>query len=149
VRDGRAADRRALEMMKREYLAGPVRLRDFRVERNGNGRDFDIVPDVAGSYTHGYVLAFELLLPAPSGAVLLHSSGYHLGPTSNLRIYVPQAEIVRRVPGFARGQTHVVRATVTLDVGSGGPSGYWSDGFIERVFPLRERSHSITKDARF
>jgi hypothetical protein len=40
-------------------------------------------------------------------------------------------------------------ATVVLDVGSGGPSGRWSDAFIEAVFPLRERSHALDKDVRF
>ena len=45
--------------------------------------------------------------------------------------------------------TYIVRATVALDVGSGGPSGYWSPTFIEGVFPARERSQSLTRHATF
>ena len=41
------------------------------------------------------------------------------------------------------------RATVTLDVGFGGQSGYWSPAFIERVFPARERTHSRTQQIMF
>jgi len=37
----------------------------------------------------------------------------------------------------------------TLDVGNGGPSGYWSDRFIEQVFPVKERSGSLTKPIVF
>ena len=39
VADGAAADRGELEKMKRAYVAGAIKLRDFRIERNGNGRD--------------------------------------------------------------------------------------------------------------
>jgi hypothetical protein len=42
-----------------------------------------------------------------------------------------------------------VRATLTLDIGIGGESGYWSDAFIDSVFPVRERMRSITRQASF
>ena len=35
----------------------------FRIERNGNGRDFDIIPTFTGAYGHGYQLIFEILDP--------------------------------------------------------------------------------------
>ena len=54
VAQGVAADRKTLEEIKRLYIKGAVTLRDFRVERNGNGRDFDIIPSFAGDYAHGY-----------------------------------------------------------------------------------------------
>jgi hypothetical protein len=38
---------------------------------------------------------------------------------------------------------------MVLDVGQGGQLGYWSDAFIEGVFPVRERSHSMTKESVF
>ena len=63
VAEGIAADRDSLEKVKREYRLNPVRLRDFRVERNGNGHDFDIIPSFTGSYGHGYVLRLEVLQP--------------------------------------------------------------------------------------
>src|SRR5262249_36966182 len=39
VTEGAATDRKELEEMKQQYKTGAVSLRDFRVERNGNGRD--------------------------------------------------------------------------------------------------------------
>ena len=41
VEEGIAKDRDAIEQMKKEYAQGHVQLSDFRIERNGNGRDFD------------------------------------------------------------------------------------------------------------
>jgi hypothetical protein len=38
---------------------------------------------------------------------------------------------------------------MSLDVGNGGPSGIWSDAFIERIFPAGERSQSIEREVRF
>jgi hypothetical protein len=148
VSDGVASDRRELQEIARRYVTGGITLRGFRVERNGNGRDVDVIPAFAGAYAHGYTLAVEILrLDAPP--VLLHSSGYYIAETSSLRIYISQADIRQRFPAFAMNRSYIVRATLTLDVGMGGQPGYWSDAFIESVFPSRERSRSITREVSF
>jgi hypothetical protein len=150
VAEGIKEDYSALEAMKRLYSQDAVRLRTFQIERNGNGRDFDVVPVFDGNYAHSYVLTFEILGPTDTAApILFHSSGYYLDSRSNLRIYVRQAEIRDRFTGFALNHPYQVRATAVLDVGTGGPSGYWSNAFIERVFPIRSRSQSITKQTVF
>jgi len=149
VAQGTATDRASLEAIKTAYVAGGILLRDFRVERNGNGRDFDIIPAFAGTYAHGYTLAFEILPNPSSPPALLHSSGYHVDQTSNLRIYVRQADITTRFPLFSLNRPYSVRATVTLEVGFGGPSGYWSPAFIDSVFPAAARSRSIVKNVTF
>jgi len=150
VAEGEAADRTALEAIKRRYVVGGVVLRDFRVERNGNSRDFDVIPSFAGEYGHGHVLTFEVLPSEPGrSAIVLHASGYYVDGRSNLRVFLRQDEVRQRFPGLVMDHPYAVRATLTLDVGHGGQSGYWSDAFIERVFPVRERSQSITRDVRF
>lgn len=148
VSDGLASDRRELEEIRRRYVTGGMALRDFRVERNGNGRDVDIIPAFAGTYGHGYTLHLEILQGA-APPVLLHSSGYYVDEKSNLRVFLPRAEIRQRFPDFAMNRPYSVRATLTLDIGMGGQSGYWSDAFIESVFPLQDRSRSITRQASF
>lgn len=148
VTDGVARDRAELETLKREYAGGGITLRDFRIERNGNGRDVDIIPVLAGTYAHGYTLTFEII--ADTGVPrLLYTTGSYLDEKSNLNYYVPSAAIRERFPAFALNRSYAVRATVTLDVGFGGQSGYWSPAFIERVFPMRERTKSITKQVVF
>jgi len=150
VAQGVAADRKTLEENKRLYIKGAVTLRDFRVERNGNDRDFDIIPSFAGDYAHGYVLNFEVVAADPGKvAILLHSSGYYVDGNSNLRVFLRQDEMRKRFPDFALNHPYTVRATLILDVGNGGQSGYWSEAFIERVFPIRERSQSVTRESRF
>ena len=149
VTQGAAMDRALLEAIRAAYETSGITLRDFLIERNGNGRDFDIIPAFAGTYAHGYTLLFEIL-PNPSGVpVLLHSSGYYLDQTSNLRIYVRQSDVTKQFPLFSLNRPYAVRATLTLEVGVGGPSGYWSPSFVNSVFPASARSRSITKNVAF
>jgi len=150
VGQGAAADRTTLEEIKRLYIKGAVTLRNFLVERNGNGRDFDLIPFFAGGYAHGYVLRFEIVQPVTGKeTALLHSLGYFVDGKSKLRVFLRQDEIRERFPDFALDHPYTVRATLILDVGNGDPSGHWSDAFIERVFPIRERSQSVTREIRF
>lgn len=149
VAEGIAADRKSLEEIKQKYLAGAVQLRDFRVERNGNGRDFDIIPTFSGDYGHGHTLRFGVVHAATSPEILLHSSGYYVDGNSNLRIFLTQGEIRKRFPEFTLNRPYLVRATIILNIGNGGLAGLWSDGFIDRVFPARERTQSLEKEVRF
>jgi len=149
VADGVATDRSALEALKAGYAAGGITLRDFRVERNGNGRDIDIIPSFTGTYAHGYTLTFEILPEAARAATLLHTSGYHLDATSNLNLYVRQSDLKQRLPAFSLNRPYTVRGTVMLDVGFGGQSGYWSPAFIEGMFPARDRTHAIVRQVTF
>ncbi len=149
VGEGIAADRKTLQEIKHKYSRGAVRMIDFRVERNGNGRDFDILPTFAGDYAHGHTLRFEVIPPSGKTPILLHSSGYYVDGSSNLRIFVTQEEIRRRFADFALNRAYSVRATLTLEVGNGGQSGFWSEAFIEQVFPVRERSQSLEREVRF
>lgn len=114
----------------------------------GNGRDFDIIPELTGTYAHGNTLTFEIL-PDAGAPRLLYTTGSYLDERSNLRYYVPQATIRQQFPAFAANRSYTVRATVTLDVGFGGQSGDWSPALIERVFPVRERTHSLTRKVMF
>jgi len=150
VRDGIAADERVLLDIKQRYRQGAMQLRDFRIERNGNGRDFDIIPVFTGNYGHGYILRFELFRNAAAKQALpIHASGYYVDGNSNLRIFVRQEDIRKRFSDLILGRSYNVRATVILDIGNGGQAGKWSDTFIERVFPERERSQYLDRDVRF
>jgi hypothetical protein len=148
VSQGVAADGAELQQEKQRYLAGPPRLQSFRIERNGNGRDFDILPDFTSGYAHGYRLTFEII-GVRNEPILLHSDGYYLDANSRLRIFVRQSEIRERFPEFELTRPYKVRATVTLSIGNGGLSGYWSDEFLESNFPVGSRTQSMTIESRF
>ena len=148
--EGMAADRKVLEELRSSYVKGAVRLRDFRIERNGNGRDFDIIPVFDPGYPHGYMLRFEIIdTEDRDGAVLLDYSGFHLGANNNIRIFVRQEDIRKRFVQFELDRIYRVRGTLTLSIGYGGQSGMRSDAFIERVFPVAERSRFVEKDVKF
>jgi hypothetical protein len=145
VAEGVAADCAALEEIKRLYARDAMRLSALRIERNGNGRDFDIIPTFSGAYAHGSLLKFEILDAGNAAAPIeFHASGYYVDTRSSLRIFVRQSEIRARFPDFMLNRAYRVRSTAALDVGSGGPAGYWSERFAESVFPAGERSQSIT-----
>ena len=140
-------DRAELEKEKQLYTASPMRLKSFRIERNGNGRDFDILPEFSAGRSHGYTLTFEIVdRPQP---VLLHSDGYYVDATSKLRIFVRQADIRARFPEFELNRLYKVRATAVLSTPIGGTSSYWSDEFVESVFPISQRSQTVTIESRF
>jgi hypothetical protein len=143
---GVSADEQVLNDVKQRYQQGAVTLRDFRVEPNGNGRDFDFIPEFTGAFAHRYSLQFEVL--DGDRGVVVDRSEFHLDASSNIRVFV-RGHLLRGLVEAAPGHTIRVRATLTLEVGQGTPSGRWSEAFIERVFPARERSQSIVREARF
>jgi len=150
AREGIAADRKILEDKKSRYLQGPVRLRNFHIEANGNGRDFDIIPSFVGEPADGYSLRFDILVAqSTSQTALLHSAGYHIDGSSNLRIYVRQEDIRTRFPQFALNHLYIVRASLVLSIGIGDQRGKWSDEFIEKIFPAKERTQIMAKEIRF
>ena len=151
VEAGIAKDREAIEQMKRDYAEGHVRLSDFRIERNGNGRDFDIIPEFSGAGAHGYQLVFEIIRDDPGlSPVLLKDSGFYLeGNTNNIRIYVPQQALRKRFPGFSLNKSWQVRATLVYSIGTGSYRGKWSDAFIKSHFPASTRMQTMMKEKRF
>ena len=148
VERGIGSDRQEIEKEKQNYTAGPVRLQNFRIGRNGNGRDFDLIPQFSSGYAHGYHLTFEII-DVSGGPILIHSDGYYLDAHAQIRVFVRQADIRARFADFALNHPYKVRATATLSIGMGGPSGYWSDEFLESIFPARERSQSLTIESKF
>lgn len=144
-------DREAIDRMKKDYEQGHVRLSDFRIERNGNGRDFDIIPVFTGTGAHGYLLVFEIIREqSGSPPVLLKASGFHLeGETNRIRMYVPQQDIRKRFPGFALDKTWQVRATLVYSIGTGSYRGKWSDAFIESRFPVSARTQILMRESLF
>jgi hypothetical protein len=151
VEEGIGKDSEAIDRMKKDYERGHVLLAGFRIERNGNGRDIDIIPEFSGTGAHPYELRFELLREDPAAPpVLLDVSGFSLkGATDAIRIYVRTVDIRGRFPGFSLGQRWPVRATLVYSVGTGSYRGQWSPAFIERRFPVKARTQTLTREIRF
>jgi hypothetical protein len=151
VSEGITKDRETIDRMRQDYEQGHVQLANFRIERDGNGRDIDIIPEFSGSGAHVYELRFEILREDSAATpVLIDASGFSLmGAVDNIRIYVRTADIRRQFPGFALNQTWPVRATLVYNVGSGSQNGQWSPAFIESRFPVKERTQTLTREIRF
>jgi hypothetical protein len=141
-----AADERALNEVKQGYRRGAVTLRDFRVERNGNGRDFDFIPEFTGAFAHRYVLRFEIV--EGDRVMLIDASEFHLDGTNNIRVFV-RGEVLTQAIGLPSSRLYTVRATLQLHLGRGSVSGQVSDALIERMFPARDRTQVLVREVRF
>ena len=136
-----------LRASKRAYEDSHVELIDFTVARNGNRRDFDIVPVFGGSSSHAYTLTFAIV---ETGTTPIHTSGYYLdGKSDNIRIYVRAAEIRQRLPTFDLTADYQVAATLQYSIGYGNQVGRWSENFIETHFPEQQRTQTLVKTVRF
>jgi hypothetical protein len=151
VEEGIGKDRETIDRMKKDYERGHVQLADFHIERDGNGRDIDIIPEFSGEGAHPYELRLELLREDPAAPpVLLDVSGFSLsGGADKIRIYARTADIRQRLPEFSLNQTWPVRATLIYSVGSGSYRGQWSPAFIESRFPVKTRTQTLTREIRF
>ena len=149
VSEGIANDRRELEQLRAAYARGGLELRDLRVEQNGNGRDFDIIPTFVGTGKGSHLLTLDILPEDGRPAVTIYSSGHYVDAGAELRLYITGAEIRRRLPDFVAGRRYTVRATMTLSMPTGSSSSEWSDAFVEAVFPAQERSRTLTKEVAF
>lgn len=148
VEAGLEKDRAEIRALKADYADGHVELVDFSVERNGNGRDFDIVPRFQGSFPHGYTLSFSLVDGTRNAE--FHRSGYYLrGAGDRIRIYVPAGSLRAALPGFSPEKTYVVKAVLELSIGRGGPGGRRSEAFVDNEFPRAVRTQVMTRSVRF
>lgn len=148
VEAGLEEDRSELRALKADYADGGIELVDFSVERNGNGRDFDIVPHFKGSSPHGYTLSFSLVVGARDAE--FHRSGYYLrGAGDQIRIYVPAEALRAALPGFSLDKAYVVKAVLELSIGRGGPGGRRSEALVESEFPRAVRTQVMTRTVRF
>lgn len=85
---GLGKNRAEIRALRTDYEQGRIALVEFTVERNGNGRDFDIIPSFQGTAPQSYTLSFSLVDSALTAE--FHSSGYYLrGAGDRIRIYVP------------------------------------------------------------
>jgi hypothetical protein len=123
-------------------------LRDFRIERNGNGRDYDVIPSFEGADGHGYMIAVEIVPPG-GRPIVVHTNGYYVDPRSPLRLFIAQQDIRAKFPAFQPGRSYQVRTIATFTLPAGGGSRFMSDAFLESVFPLGERTRSVTREVRF
>jgi hypothetical protein len=151
VSDGIAKDREAIDRMKQDYQQGHVQLAGFRIERDGNGRDMDIIPEFPGEGAHACELRLEILRKdSAAPPVLIDASRFSLkGAVDTVRIYVRTDDIRRRFQGFALNQTWPVRATLIYSAGTGTCQDQWSPAFIESRFPVKERAQILTREIRF
>jgi len=149
VTQGADADRRELEEIKRQYLAGgAMALRDFRLVRNGNGRDYEVLPAFEGVNGHGYMITVEIV--AEDGkAVAIHSNGYYADPRSELSLFIRQQDIRARLPGFVPGRSYQLRVNATFSLPGASDSRFMSEAFVERLFALRDRTRSVTRPVTF
>ena len=148
VTQGVEADRRELEEIRRQYQSGVVVLRDFTLRRNGNGRDYEVLPAFEGVNGHGYIITVEIV-GEDGKAVAIHSNGYYADPRSSLSLFIPVQDIRTRLAAFVPGRTYQLRVTATFSLPGASDARFMSETFVEQLFPLRDRTRSVTRAVAF
>lgn len=140
-----AQDRSVLQQLRSGYETSHVTLGDFRIDLNGNGRDFELIPVLSGDAGHGYDLRLDAT-PAPgAAAVTLHHNGYWMTGNSQLRIYLTRADVRRALPDLSPGRRYSTTASIVFSLPLGDSGGEWSDAFVESIFPQALRTQTLTK----
>ena len=135
--------------MRRTYEKSHVTLRDFRIDIDNNGRDFDFIPIIAGDAGHGYDLRLDVTPASGAAPVTLHHNGYWMTGASQLRVYLTRAEVGRLLPDFSADRRYLVTASIVFSLPPGDGGAEWSDLFLDSIFPQTVRTQSLTKTIAF
>lgn len=146
VKEKLKKDRIYIEEDKAKVANKLVRLNDFTVTASGNGRDFNLSPTFTSGHGHSYRLDITLIDPQDSTHhALIHSEGYRLNGKGNILIRLQTKEIRERFPKFTLNRPYTVEANLVLVTGSAS----MNEEFINEVWPLEDRSQTITKTITF
>ena len=137
------SDESALRAKRDAYLVGPVRLASVELVGNGNGRDYDIIPQFEDGFPHPYSLQFALIDERGIDHVIHEWSSYLRGSNDNVRLYLPRQDLLERLPDLEQGREYPLRVRLTLAIGRGGVGGWLREDTIESVFPLAERVQEL------
>jgi hypothetical protein len=149
VSDGIAHDQAVLRELRGAYEQHGIRLRDFRIELDNNGRDYEALPIVTGDNGHRYDLRLDVRLAPGSAPLTLHQNGYWMTGDSQLRVYLTRTVVRALLPDLAPARRYLVTMTMTLTLPQGDAGAEWSDGFVERIFPQHARTQTLTKTVNF
>src|SRR4029079_9888214 len=119
VSAGVAHDRAVLEETRRSYEKDHVTLRGFRIELNGNGRDFNFIPLLAGDAGHGYDLRLDVTPTAGAAPVTVHHNGYWMTGSSPLSVYLTRAEVKRLLPELSPDHRYSMTTSIVFSLPSG------------------------------
>ena len=142
-------DRRELQALRQRYTAGPVKLVELKLEKNGNGRDYDFIPRFSDGFEHGYTL--ELWLGDNNGTshLVLEHGSYLRGSADNIRLYLPRSDLLSRFPALRPGLPYALEARLILSIGVGRPGGWLRDDLIEESFPASSRTQKLISAVEF
>ena len=146
VKEKQDKDRIYIEEDKAKVANKFVRLNDFTIAANNNGRVFILSPTFTSGYSHSYHLNITLIDPQDNThSSLIHSNGYRLDGKGKMRIHLQSKEIRERFPTFTLNRPYIVEANLVLITGS----AFINEKFINGVWPLEDRSQTITKTMTF
>ena len=146
VKEKQAKDRIYIEEDKAKVANKFVRLNDFTVAVNSSGRVFILSPTFTSGHGHSYRLNITLIDPQDNThSALIHSKGYHLDGKGKILIHLQSKEIRERFPKFTLNRPYTVEANLVLVTGSAS----MNEKFINEVWPLEDRSQTITKNMTF
>ena len=140
VAEEREKDKAYLLSLRDQFARTPVILVDLDIIKNGNGKDFDVIP----LFTWGYKSSYEMTL----SLIDEQAERYDIAKTSfllgedrpDIRWFIRRQMFEDAMPGFDDKEQYIVESRLTASVSVGRSNSVWDPNWIESVWPRKERS---------
>jgi len=140
VAEEREKDEAYLLSLKNKFARGPAILVDLDIIKNGNSKDYDVIPLFTSGYKSSYEMTFSLIDQ--------HATRYDIDKTSfvlgeekpKIRWFIPRKIFDDAMPGFDDTDQYIVESWLTASVPVGRANVTWDPRWVESVWPRKERS---------
>jgi len=137
-------DAESIAVIRDAYLRGPVRLIDAVLRKNGNRRDFDLLPAFTAGYASSYLLTFYIV-NNQGDKVQIAEQGFSLGEAApEISLYIKQEDIISRLAGFDEHQQYEMLFELRLMLPLGRGGAVWPLQWVDSFWPETERVQRLT-----
>ncbi len=128
-----------LQKLKAAYNTGPVVLVDVLLQKNGNGRDVDVIPEFSAGHAGSYILTLFLVDDAAKKFEITSNSFYLGDGKSDINWYIPRETILAAMPHFDDSAEYAVVINIEFSLPLGRANGVWPETWPEQIWPVKER----------
>ncbi len=141
----RREDTAELRALKVAYNTGPVRLVDVQLQKNGNGRDIDVVPQFSAGYAGAYTLTLYLVDETKKKFQITSTSFYLGDGKPDIMWYIPRETIMAAMPNFDETSEYNIVINMVFSVPLGRVNGLWPEAWPEQIWPAKQRSEQFIR----
>ena len=137
-------DAESIAIIRDAYRRGPVQLTAAVLRKNGNRRDFDLLPTFSAGFSSSYLLTFYIV-DNQGDKVQIAERGFYLGEAvPEISLYIKRNDIVSRLAGFDEQQEYEMLFDLRLMLPLGRGGAVWPPQWVDSFWPASERVQRLT-----